>query len=320
MNELPLVYMKDIRKYFGNRRNIVTAVDGVSMSVERGKNAAIVGETGSGKTTLGRISCGLEYPNHGTVMLDGENLKSMKNRELWKTAQYIHQDPYGAVDPLETVQKILQQPLRNLLGLNDQEMIDERIRHYLSLAGLDESYVSKRGGELSGGEKQRLLIARAFIMGPKYVVVDEPTTMIDFIHRNEVVETIREIGKSNDTTITLITHDLGIVGKLSQIVHIMFRGAIIESGPVDEVMVRPYHPYTIFLASIKPSNVSEGGKITEMVKGYGRLRQSFTFSRGCRYAHLCPLADDRCRSETPAFEEYTSEHFVACFKPGEFSV
>lgn len=312
--------VQNVSRYFGRKGNIVTALQDISLNVISQQNIALVGETGSGKTTLGRISCGLETPSKGNVILSGKDIRKYKKHELWKVTQYIHQDPYGAIDSLETVRGILERPLKFLIGIRDPKERDYLLVNSLISSGLSEDYLDKKGSDLSGGEKQRVLIARAFIVNPKYVVVDEPTTMIDFIHRDEVIQTLKNEGNQYGATLMLITHDITIVPKIAKKVAVLYKGKIIESGDTKEILKNPLHPYTSFLTSIQPENLLGNRKLTDILDEYGgnKYNLDMTGKGGCQYAPLCPLADNKCRMVDPPTVEVVSNHFVKCFKPGEF--
>ncbi len=308
-------------KFFGRKGYIVTALEDVSLTVNLSENIAIVGETGSGKSTLGRISCGLEKPSKGKVLLSGKEIGSYRKNELWKITQYIHQDPYGAIDSLETVKEILDRPLRFLLGIKDPNEKKELLIEALRSSGLSEDYLDKKGSDLSGGEKQRILIARAFIVKPKYVVVDEPTTMIDFIHRDEIIETLKNEGEMFGATLLLITHDIMVVPKIAKKVAVLYRGKIIEVGWTRDILKNPLHPYTTFLASIKPSKLLGNSKIMDVLNNYGQKKQNIVSqNKGCSYASICPLADNNCIVNEPPTIEAEENHYVKCFKPGEFQL
>ena len=309
----------NIKKYYGSKRKIVTALDDVSINIEKNSNTAIVGETGSGKTTLGRITCGLEKASQGVVELDGVNIKKYASLDLWRKVQYVHQDPYSAIDSLETVGNLLSNPLRYLSNINDESELNDRIVNTLKGTGLNDTYIDKKGSDLSGGEIQRVLIARAFIMNPEYVVVDEPTTMIDFIHRNEIIDTLRKVGETFGTSLLLITHDIAIVPRISKRIVVIYQGKILEQGTTDDIIQNALHPYTIFLMSIKPEKLAKDVKVLNYVKSFGSHFQS-DYNKGCRYSNLCPLADQHCKTEEPKLLEYGTGHYVACYKPGELHI
>lgn len=319
MTEFPLIEVRNLRKYYGDKRHLFTALDGISIDILRGKNLAVVGETGSGKTTLGRITCGLEKPSSGTVMFDGIQIGDIKQKVLWKGAQYLHQDPYSAIDNLETVKNILQNPLKYLLEIKDQTEISETMEQALNLAGLNGDYLDKKGGDLSGGEKQRVLVARAFEMRPRYVVADEPTTMVDYIHRKEMIKLLSSASSNIGTSVMLITHDINLVPEIASRIIIMYKGKIIESGSVDEVFKAGLHPYTKFLLRLDPLKLRNETDLL-LHKGNNSKTESLQWNKGCVYYSECPIADRGCILREPQLTYSSRDHEVACFKPGEYSI
>lgn len=323
MNE-NLLEVDDVYKFFRIPGGILTAVNNVSFSIDNGEVIALVGETGSGKTTLGRMTAGLELPSKGKIIFNGKDMKSYKSKDLWRNVQYIHQDPYASMDPLITVYNLLARPLKYLLNINNRNEEKERITEILERSGLDISYIDKKGGELSGGERQRVLIARAFISSPNYVVIDEPTTMIDFIHRNEIIETINNFRNEMGTSMLLITHDISLPSIVAQKIIIFYHGEIVEMGSIDEIYNNPLHPYTTFLIGIKPANLranNDNNRTIDLLLDYGSKKNIINYSdKACPYSYICPIASERCRTEKPELLNVGSNHYVACFKPGEFNI
>ncbi len=252
----PVVDFQSVSKYFRDRsNNIVTAVDDVSLSIGKGKVLGLVGQSGSGKTTVARISVALTKPSKGRVLVDGEDVAKIKDRKsLWIKAQYIHQDPYSSLDPYMSVRDVLERPLKFLLHWNQQQL-GEPIMRMMNVIGLDVSFLQKRVQELSGGERQRIMIARAFITDPIYAVADEPTTMIDSVHRNSLLELLLRLKKEFNTSFLLITHDLSIAADLCDDVAIMQQGKIVEYGPKDSVLSNPREQYTKDLLSATPEKL-----------------------------------------------------------------
>jgi ABC-type oligopeptide transport system ATPase subunit len=254
----PLVEFQSVSKYFRDRRNnIVTAVDDVSFTIDKGKILGLVGQSGSGKTTAARISVALTPASKGRVLVDGMDVGKIRNRKkLWVKAQYIHQDPYSSLDPYMTVREVLERPLRFLLHWKDQQ-VQEPITRMMEVIGLEMSFLQKRVQELSGGERQRIMIARAFITNPVYAVADEPTTMIDSVHRNSLLELLLRLKKEFNTSFLLITHDLSIAADLCDDVAIMQNGKIVEYGRRDSVLKNPREQYTKDLLSATPEKLVE---------------------------------------------------------------
>ena len=307
-----LLNTKDVTKYFrGKQGGVNEAVFKVSLELRKGETAGLVGESGSGKTTFGRMAVGLVSPSKGKIMVAGSLIDKMKDKEKFKQAQYIHQDPYGSLDPYSTVGAILERPLRFLLGMNNREELRQRASEMLRLCGLNDGYYDKTIQELSGGEKQRVLIARAFIVNPRLVVEDEPTTMIDFVHRDEVLNLIVNLKDRLGLSVLLITHDVSLATKVSQQLFIMYRGRIVESGPTGEVVGNPLHPYTKLLMSVSPESlVKDPEKVHEFMPKAGM--SSRVVRNACMYSLNCPFAFATCRQKEPELREENG-HKVACF-------
>jgi peptide/nickel transport system ATP-binding protein len=252
----PILETKGLTKYFKDRRGaITTAVDDVSLSIEPKEILGVVGQTGSGKTTLGRMTAGLTEPSKGSVILDGANVWKIRNmKSLWKKVQYIHQDPYGSMDPYLTVNELLERPLRYLLDIRGMDASD-RISRMMEVVGIDKSLLTKRIQELSGGERQRVLIARAFITTPVYVVADEPTTMIDFVHRNLVLDLLLRLRNEFNATFMVITHDLSIAADVCDRIAIMQDAKVVELGPKKQVLESPREEYTKALLAASPDKL-----------------------------------------------------------------
>ncbi|MDA4112761.1 MAG: ATP-binding cassette domain-containing protein [Thaumarchaeota archaeon] len=259
MTDNLLVDLRQVSKYFKDRRgSIVTAVEAVSLSIGRGEILGFVGESGSGKTTVGRMTVGLTQPSKGQIILDGLDIGKAKDlKQIWRKAQYIHQDPYSSLDPYMSVRAVLERPLRWLLDMKQQET-GERVHGILEVIGLRENYLDKRIQELSGGERQRVLIARAFIVNPLYVVADEPTSMIDFVHRNSILELLKRLRDEFATSFLLITHDLSVAADLCDNIAIMQNAHVVEYGRKDDVLYNPKESYTRALLEATPEKLLSG--------------------------------------------------------------
>lgn len=305
---------RNVCQYFNDKNGgIVTAAEDVSLSIKYGEAMALVGESGSGKTTLGRLSVGLGRPSKGQILLNGKNLWEFKKQELRSKAQYIHQDPYSSLDPYLSVREVLERPLIYVRGIADAERRENIMAQILDGMGLESFYLSKSVRELSGGQKQRILLARAFVIEPEYVVADEPTTMVDFVRRNEIISLLMNLRTKMGTAVLLITHDVSIASKLSDKVAVMYKGEIVECGDTSEVLKNPLHPYTLALLSVTPEKLmeQEGPLINSTRRGNIVVPSKFS---GCRYSFVCPYVFERCRSERPHLVEVSANHKVACFK------
>ncbi len=310
------IKFEKVSKFFkGKSGSIVTAVDNVSEEFDSNKIYAIVGESGSGKTTLGKMAVGLTFADKGNVVLKEKNLKKMRDKDIFVEAQYIHQDPYGSLDPYLTVGEILGRPLHYLLDIKNKDERYQRVSEMLQKSGLNEEYYSRTTQELSGGEKQRVLIARAFIINPGLVVADEPTTMIDYIHRNEILSLILNLNKSTKNTTIIISHDISVADAVSSEIKVMYKGRIVESGIKDEIIKNPLHPYTQLLLSVSPEELTKQseGKVPEIDKKlFPRHALVREIKRGCNYSDVCPFAFSKCFEDSPELVG-TDNHKVACF-------
>jgi peptide/nickel transport system ATP-binding protein len=253
-----IVQFQSVTKHFMDRDNkIFTAVDNVSFDIDKGKILGLVGQSGSGKTTAARISVALTSASTGCVLVDGLDVGKIKDRkQLWIKAQYIHQDPYSSLDPYMNVREVLERPLKFLLNWKQQEL-KKPVAQMMEVIGLNTSFLDKRVQELSGGERQRIMIARAFITNPVYAVADEPTTMIDSIHRNSILELLQRLKKEFNTSFLLITHDLSIAADLCDDIAIMQKGKIVEYGSKENVLNNPKEQYTKDLLSATPEKLVE---------------------------------------------------------------
>jgi oligopeptide transport system ATP-binding protein len=304
---------RHVSQYFKDKNgSIVTAAEDVSLSIKHGEVLALVGESGSGKTTLGRLSVGLGKPSKGEILLDGQNIQKYKKSELRRRAQYIHQDPYSALDPYLSVKEVLERPLIYVRRVKSGSEREEMMFQILDSMGLEDYILGKSVRELSGGQKQRILLARAFVIQPSYVVADEPTTMVDFVRRGEIMTLLSNLKKNYGMSILLITHDVSVASTLSDRMAIMYRGEIMETGDTAEIMRNPQHPYTLALLSVTPENLmKQGAGALNLKRANVKIPVNF---EGCRYSFLCPYAFDRCRNEHPTLVEIGGGHKVACYK------
>lgn len=257
------IELKDVRVYFEEsagffKKRIVKALDGVSIGLEEGETLLVIGESGAGKTTLGRVILGLQRPTSGMALYRGEDIykfKGEKYKEYRRAVQWVPQDPYSSVDPTLSVYESLAAPLRRW-GASD---VDGRVAELLSLVGLKppELFLNKYPHQLSGGQRQRLAIARALTTGPKLLIADEPVTMIDASLRISILDVLADLKKRLGTAVIFITHDLGVARYLAHKTGggravVMYRGRIVEDGPIDEVIRSPRSDYTKALMEAVP--------------------------------------------------------------------
>ncbi len=320
-----LVVAKGLKKYFPVRRTIsevvlmksrlyVRAVDGVSLEIGFGETLALVGESGSGKTTTGRMLIGLEKPTEGSILFEGIELTKLSKKALRKIRpriQMIFQDPYASLDPRVKVGDQVAQPLI-VHGLCNADEARERALEILERVGLTPSteIYERYPHQLSGGQRQRVVIARAMITRPRFVVADEPVSMIDVSLRASILELLKEFKRERNLSTLFITHDLAVAKLVADRVAVMYLGKIVEEGAVEEVIYNPLHPYTKALISSVPTI---GIRVLEKLKIVGEIPNPINIPPGCRFHTRCPFAMDKCKSYEAPWIYVSERHGVSCW-------
>lgn len=317
MDDKVLLSVKDLQTHFELRRGafgragIVRAVDGVSFDLRHGEAIAVVGESGCGKSTLARTILGLYRPTKGTVLFEG---RSLDGDLRWYRAQigYVQQDPYGALPPFMDVHRILTEPLAINNFRGDKE---QRIREVLEEVKLTpvEDFLHKFPHQLSGGQQQRLVIARAMILKPKFIVADEPVSMLDASVRVEILELLRGLQRSYNLSVIYITHDLSTVRYFAERIFVMYAGKVIEKAPVPELLKNPLHPYTQALLAAIPDPDPQNAVTMKKVPP-GEPPSLVNPPSGCRFHPRCPkFMAGLCDREVPPEFEPSAGHLVECW-------
>ncbi|MBQ5660878.1 MAG: ATP-binding cassette domain-containing protein, partial [Lachnospiraceae bacterium] len=273
----------------------------------------IVGESGCGKSTTGRAILRLHEPTSGEVIFNGENILTKNKDEmrlLRRQMQLIFQDPYASLDPRNTVSEIIGEPLKLQKIIPDKAKRLEKVYELMETVGLAERLVNTYPHELDGGRRQRIGIARALAMEPKFIVCDEPVSALDVSIQAQILNLMQDLQEQMGLTYMFITHDLSVVHHFADDIAVMYLGQLIEKAPSGMLFDKPTHPYTQALLSAIP--VPSLNKKRERILLKGEITSPINPKPGCRFAARCPYATDRCRSEEPKLKEIEPNHFVAC--------
>jgi peptide/nickel transport system ATP-binding protein len=305
-----------LERLLTSSRRFVKAVDDVSFSINKGEVFSLVGESGCGKSTTGRLVVRLIEPTSGKVFFYQRNITEMKKgafREYRRKLQIIFQDPYASLNPRMKVGRAVGHPLE-IHHLEKGEEERKRVLEILQRVGLTppEQFINLYPHQLSGGQRQRIAMARSLILNPEFIVADEPVSMIDVSLRTTIIDLMLELRKEFDLTYLFITHDLAIAKYISNRIAIMYLGKIVEMGDKNEIFSNPMHPYTqALMSSIPVPNPERKRKAVELK---GEVSSAIDIPEGCRFNPRCPYADEKCRIAEPELIPVKPNHFVACSK------
>lgn len=316
-----LVSVTDLKKHFPimagifrRQVGLVKAVDGVSFDIYRGETLGLVGESGSGKSTTGKVILQLERATEGAVTFDGATLTEIKGEELRRLRprmQMIFQDPHACLNPRMTVSSIIGEPLKEHKVSRGSERHD-RIEELLRLVGLDPTHANRYPHEFSGGQRQRIGIARAIALNPDFIVCDEPIAALDVSIQAQVVNLLENLQDALGLTYLFISHDLSMIRHIADRVAVMYLGQIMELSDVESLYDRPLHPYTKALLSAVPVPDPEVESTRKRIILEGDIPSSAHPPPGCPFNTRCPIVQDICLTENPAFLEHEPGHWAAC--------
>ncbi|WP_085521199.1 ABC transporter ATP-binding protein [Tuberibacillus sp. Marseille-P3662] len=314
-----LLTVRDLKKYFPIEGGVfnkpvgeVKAVDGVSFEIKRGETLGLVGESGCGKSTTGRMLMRLLEPTEGQIVFAGEDLSELdkkRMRSMRKDMQMIFQDPFASLNPRHTVETIIEEPMivHNLANKQERR---KRVRELLEVVGLNSYHAKRYPHQFSGGQRQRIGIARALAVDPKLIIADEPVSALDVSIQSQVINLMDDLQEQFDLTFLFIAHDLSVVHHVSDRVGVMYLGKMVEMAAADDVYNRPKHPYTQALLSAIP--VPDPDNQTEEVVLQGDVPSPSHPPEGCAFHTRCPVAMEKCSKVRPVFTEVADGHFTAC--------
>ena len=312
-----LLEVKDLKKYYKVPKGMLHAVDGVTFNLEKGKTLGIVGESGCGKTTIGRAILRLVEPTSGTVIFDGVDIPKLNKQEMRhmrRNMQLIFQDPFSSLNPRKTITQTIEEPiiLANMIPDPDKRFM--RVMELMDTVGLAERLVNTYPHELDGGRRQRIGIARALAMNPKFIICDEPVSALDVSIQAQILNLMKKIQREMGLTYIFITHNLAVVNHFSDDIAVMYLGRLIEKAPSEALFAKPLHPYTQALLSAIP--VPRIHNRPERLLLRGEITSPINPEPICRFANRCNYAKPICSKEEPSLIEVEPNHFVACHLDG----
>ncbi|HBD65153.1 MAG TPA: peptide ABC transporter ATP-binding protein [Clostridiales bacterium] len=316
----PLIEIVGLKKHFKlNGGAKLHAVDGVNLNIYKGETVGVVGESGCGKSTLGRTILRLIEPTAGSIIYNGNDITKLgtgKMRELRKDLQIIFQDPYSSIDPRKSVIEVIAEYMFIHKMYRSKVEIYNRAAELMDLVGLARRYANAYPHELDGGRRQRIGIARALSLNPKFIVCDEPVSALDVSIQAQILNLLMDLEDELGLTYMFVTHDLSVVKHISNKIMVMYLGRTVEMAPSDELFENPLHPYTkALLAAIPEPDISKRDVEFQLING--EVSSPINVKPGCRFAKRCDLCRDECRESDPPLVELSPGHFVSCFLVNE---
>lgn len=316
----PLIELKELTKYFDISKTAkLHAVDGITLNINKGETLGVVGESGCGKSTLGRTVLRLHEPTSGTILFDGEDISHCRAHKLTRVRrdmQMIFQDPYSSLNPRMSVQELIAEPLLVAGQHKNKADIYEEVARLMDTVGLASRLSGAYPHELDGGRRQRIGVARALALNPRFIVCDEPVSALDVSIQAQILNLLMDLQEERGLTYMFITHDLSVVRHISNQIAVMYLGKCVEYCDSKGLFKRPLHPYTkALLSAIPVPDITMRGREPQLIRG--EVTNPINPKPGCRFAQRCPYATEACTKEDIPFREIEPGHCVACLRAEE---
>lgn len=308
-----LLEVRDLCKYFKTPNGMLHAVDMVSFQVKEGTTLGVVGESGCGKSTLGRAVLGLNEATAGQVLFDGTDIthaRGSAKKLVKQNMQIIFQDPYSSLDDRKTVKAIIEEPLKITRGYKARGDLERKVAEMMETVGLASRYLLSYPHELDGGRRQRIGIARALMVNPRFIVCDEPVSALDVSIQAQILNLMMDLQEQRNLTYVFITHNLSVIKHISDEIMVMYMGCVVEKCKTKELFQNPLHPYTVGLLEAIPIPSIDARKQRKLMEG--EVSSPINPKPGCRFCDRCEFATEECSSINPKLTEAETGHFVAC--------
>lgn len=308
-----ILEVNNLKKYFKTPKGTLHAVDDVTFHIDAGETLGVVGESGCGKSTLGRTIVHLQPPTAGEILFDGRDASSLKGaklKEYRKDMQMIFQDPYSSLNPRWSVSEIIAEPLVNYNICKSRAELEKRVLELMDTVGLAKRLTNSYPHELDGGRRQRIGIARALSLNPRFIVCDEPVSALDVSIQAQILNLMQDLQEERGLTYMFITHNMSVVKHISNNILVMYLGKVVEFASSDDIFEHRLHPYTKALLDAVPIPVLGAKKERQFLKG--EITSPINPKPGCRFAARCPYAKEKCFTQDPQLEEVMPKHVVAC--------
>lgn len=320
MSETALLEVQDLCKYYKTKSGMLHAVENVNFMIPEGTTLGVVGESGCGKSTLGRTVMNLHDATSGKIVFNGEDVtrpNKAQKKMIHKNIQMIFQDPASSLDPRRTVSDLIAEPMKVMKICKDKDEVQKRVAELMDTVGLARRYAFSYPHELDGGRRQRIGIARALSVNPKFIVCDEPVSALDVSIQAQILNLLQDLQEEHGLTYMFITHNLSVVKHISDDILVMYLGCQVEKCESKELFNRPLHPYTKGLLSAIP--IPSIHVKRERIIMSGEVTSPINPKPGCRFAARCPYATEQCHNELPKVEEVLPNHYCACHRARELN-